>query len=579
MNKDFKNSNNRPTISACMIVKNEERFLPQCLESIKDAVDEIIIVDTGSTDKTVEIAKTFGAKVYHHPWRNSFSEARNHSLRYATSDWILQIDADEELERKDIPVLHKIVCNAACNAFYVAIYSELPSGQSKHYFTRLFRRGKAHYEGIVHNQLVHSGNVLPSEVRMYHYGYNLSMDEMEKKYKRTGDLLRKQLEVNPEDIFVIANLVRNYRNECNYDEVINLAEKGLKTSESTLDQSTRNQRQRISVDLAFALLRKDKLDKAEDICKKALKEDPDFLDNLFMLGDILSRKKAFHEALEIYKKFLVVKEKDRKSPDFNLLIVDTYEYEHKVYNNIGECYRSLGLLNEAEKAYKKAIELDGKETLCYSTLTRFYISQNRLDEAANMLDSAIQSGIADHLTYLLLGDIQTMQKKTTDAIDSFKKAIQMDNRNITAYTCLINLLIQSNQLEEAEFLLKKIFPFYPDHIILKCLYGKINYRRGHKESALKFVRCIMASNPSDNKVCLELGNLCLEIQEYALAIEAYEKYLREASASDAKVLTNIALCYAGLGQTEPAIVGLKAVLRLDPSYQYAAQNLAVLEKR
>ncbi|MFN3533586.1 MAG: glycosyltransferase family 2 protein, partial [Candidatus Brocadia sp.] len=110
----------RPTLSACMIVKNEEKFLPQCLQSIKDAVDEVIIVDTGSTDKTVEIAKSFGARVYHHPWKNSFSEARNHSLSYATGDWILQIDADEALEQTDIPLLHKLIPADSYKAIFVA---------------------------------------------------------------------------------------------------------------------------------------------------------------------------------------------------------------------------------------------------------------------------------------------------------------------------------------------------------------------------------------------------------------------------------------------------------------------------
>ena len=86
------------TISACMIVKNAEELLPQCLESVKDVVDEIIVVDTGSTDKSIEIAESYGAKMYHHPWENDFSKHRNQSIGYATGDWILWIDADEAVK-------------------------------------------------------------------------------------------------------------------------------------------------------------------------------------------------------------------------------------------------------------------------------------------------------------------------------------------------------------------------------------------------------------------------------------------------------------------------------------------------
>ena len=91
-----------------MIVKNEEKLLPQCLESVKDVVDEMVIVDTGSTDDTVAIAENYGARVYFHEWNNSFSEARNHAFEHARGlnpDWFLIMDADEELERKDIPLL------------------------------------------------------------------------------------------------------------------------------------------------------------------------------------------------------------------------------------------------------------------------------------------------------------------------------------------------------------------------------------------------------------------------------------------------------------------------------------------
>jgi cellulose synthase/poly-beta-1,6-N-acetylglucosamine synthase-like glycosyltransferase len=78
----------KPTISLCMMVKNEEKFLPQCLDSVRNYVDEIIIVDTGSTDRTVEIAEKYTDKIYFHPWEEDFSKHRNQSISYATGDWI-----------------------------------------------------------------------------------------------------------------------------------------------------------------------------------------------------------------------------------------------------------------------------------------------------------------------------------------------------------------------------------------------------------------------------------------------------------------------------------------------------------
>ena len=91
-----------------MIVKNEEDCLGRCLKSVCDHVDEIIIVDTGSTDGTVEIAKSYGARIYHHPWENDFSKHRNQSLSYATGDWIFILDADEELFPEDGSALEEM---------------------------------------------------------------------------------------------------------------------------------------------------------------------------------------------------------------------------------------------------------------------------------------------------------------------------------------------------------------------------------------------------------------------------------------------------------------------------------------
>jgi glycosyltransferase involved in cell wall biosynthesis len=84
-------------LSLCMIVKNEQASLPQALTSVKDIVDEMVVLDTGSTDQTVEIARKFSAKVYHFEWCNDFSAARNEALKYVQGKWVLVLDADEVL--------------------------------------------------------------------------------------------------------------------------------------------------------------------------------------------------------------------------------------------------------------------------------------------------------------------------------------------------------------------------------------------------------------------------------------------------------------------------------------------------
>ena len=107
----------RPLISLCMIVKNEEKNLPRCLDSVKGVVDEMIIVDTGSSDKTKEIASSYGAKVYDFEWMNDFAAARNYGLDKATGKWILVLDADEELENSTKNSLRAILEESSVDAY------------------------------------------------------------------------------------------------------------------------------------------------------------------------------------------------------------------------------------------------------------------------------------------------------------------------------------------------------------------------------------------------------------------------------------------------------------------------------
>jgi glycosyltransferase involved in cell wall biosynthesis len=104
---------NKGTLSVCMIVKNEENHIARCLLSLGRAADEIIVVDTGSADRTKDIAKAYGAKVFDFAWTNDFSEARNYSLSMAAGDWILVMDADEVFSPRDYAALERIVRHKA----------------------------------------------------------------------------------------------------------------------------------------------------------------------------------------------------------------------------------------------------------------------------------------------------------------------------------------------------------------------------------------------------------------------------------------------------------------------------------
>lgn len=103
--------NKKMTISLCMIVKNEEKTLPKAIESVNQIIDEIVVVDTGSTDKTIEVAKSYGAKVISIEWNDNFGEARNVSIRNAKSEWILVLDADETIAKKDLNRIKELTKN------------------------------------------------------------------------------------------------------------------------------------------------------------------------------------------------------------------------------------------------------------------------------------------------------------------------------------------------------------------------------------------------------------------------------------------------------------------------------------
>jgi glycosyltransferase involved in cell wall biosynthesis len=208
-------------ISLCMIVKDEEEMLADCLDSARDGVDEIVIVDTGSTDRTIEIAESYGAKILHFAWNGSFSDARNHGLEQATGTHILWLDADERLEEGDAGRLRALAAQPWREAHWLVETNY--TGQDEvgmaatHLALRLWRN-RPHYrfQGAIHEQIrVTMPTELPerfnsSNLRIRHYGYLKARIEDRDKHARNLELLQKELERNPNDPFTHFNCGSEY---------------------------------------------------------------------------------------------------------------------------------------------------------------------------------------------------------------------------------------------------------------------------------------------------------------------------------------------------------------------------------
>lgn len=196
------------SLGAALIVRNEEKHLRRCLFSILDVVSEVAIVDTGSSDSTVEIASEFTNKIYHEPWADDFSLHRNQSFSHMTTDWILQIDADEELIylNKDAPRiflkwLEKIPKEINAITFLMRDWRESKKQYMAEFdVVRCFRRGHVKYHRRVHNDPIYKGeSVIFPLIVFKHYGYDLTEEQKKKKAERTITLLHKTLAENPKD--------------------------------------------------------------------------------------------------------------------------------------------------------------------------------------------------------------------------------------------------------------------------------------------------------------------------------------------------------------------------------------------
>jgi glycosyltransferase involved in cell wall biosynthesis len=351
----FPNQKSAPRLSVCMIVKNEERYLEGCLESIRSVADEIVVVDTGSNDSTMEIANRFGAKLFIYEWDCNFAAARNYALANATGEWILSIDADERLQENQTILLRSMLKNPQATAYTVLISGDhyLPTGvmHQINSYPRLFRRlDGIMFEGKVHEQITPSVlrknlKILPSNLTVNHLGYGNDLATVQFKAKRNLEILRKELIEDPSNHYIRFQV----GNTLSVLEEYDLAEKELKLiieSQSiakSIVASTHNL-------LAEINIRKGVFDRAVSNALLSLTNAGYQITARWYLSAAYIGLEKYENAIDPLLGILEIL-RDNKSQRKDEIAFDIVLDETMVRYRLGVCYEYVHRYSEATEAY------------------------------------------------------------------------------------------------------------------------------------------------------------------------------------------------------------------------------------
>jgi tetratricopeptide (TPR) repeat protein len=205
-----------PRLTVALIVKNEEAFLDRCLASVRELASQIVVVDTGSTDRTVEIARAHGAEVHHFAWCDDFSAARNAMLEHVRGDWVLMLDADEELKAESRARLLEEIKNDKVMAYRLPLEDVGAEAEGCSYVPRLWRNAPGlFFVGRVHEQIFSSIEVRRAEwgldnalsqAVLRHYGYSAEVTQARGKVERNLRLLQAAVQELPDEPNLLMNL-------------------------------------------------------------------------------------------------------------------------------------------------------------------------------------------------------------------------------------------------------------------------------------------------------------------------------------------------------------------------------------
>ncbi len=483
-------------ISLCMIVKNEEDKIERCLASVKDLVDEIVVLDTGSTDKTPDIAKKLGAKVFYSKWKDDFSLARNESISYARYPWIFWLDADDYIkkeDREDFLKFKKTLSKTKYMAFRMPTLSTRKGIFNKkdvNYLTRIFRNhSDIKFEGRIHEQVLFSiarlkGKVGTLDIPIYHTGYE-DPNTLKKKRERNKKLLEKALQDDPKNPIYLTYLGRTYMEEwIDGKGGIKKAEDFLKKAIMLFPPQEINYLSYAYLNLSLIYYHARRFEEAIEYAKKAIDINKDIESAYEVWGRSLIYLGKFKESEKVFLR--LEKSIDRESPSYIKISDFDYRYFLAISQFNIEKYR------EAIENFKKVNVVKREEENIDFFIGVAYYKLREYENAIAYLEKSIEKNPSHYDSWNNLGNVYM-------AISEYKKAKEYFTKALS---------IREGQ--EALFGLANIY------------YIEGEYRKA-KDYFLRFIKFHNPKRELVERAYFYLANICFIEKDYSNSKKYLEK--------------------------------------------------------
>ncbi len=522
------------TLSLCMIVKDEEDNLNDCILPVKSVFDEIIVVDTGSKDKTPQIARALGARVYRFKWIDDFSAARNESIRHATSDYIMWLDADDRMKREEIEKLKTLKSQLPFSkdvAYFLILHSHSTlDGDMSMYQLRIFPNiDGISFEGAIHENI--SASLKRRGIRFEfkdividHKGYQ-DREAVLKKINRNLEIAKRHLKANPNDPILIFHVARTlsavekYRDAINYLRLITEDNRFLKKARDLFHYAAFY---RVKYHLEI-----NELDEAKRFLERI---DKDFSDSpvlsLFM-GITLYKLKEYERAIYYIKRSL---KNEINVSRFPLNLNQIYFNQYFI---LAMAHIHLNRKKEAEEYLLKSVNIPYKEVFrAYEELGKLYLQTGRYDKAVQCFKKAIELGRRIDINYSNLGLSYKKLGDRNNAIEAFNEALKLNPKRSEALLNLAHIYFEKGDLHKAEELFKEALKcdnnFIDAHLVLSEIYFRFGNYEDLIEECNQIIKILSIQKDFEINDISDLGTVyyhigCIlkEHKRFDLALLAY----------------------------------------------------------